>query len=296
MTLNQKGILANLYADEDLAQNICRYLNIPNQTILQHDFPDQETCIKTDWPCKDQDIYLLTSIEHPNKKILPLTFAAESLRQKGAKSITLVAPYLPYMRQDKAFHPGEGISAYYFAKLVSVFFDGLVTMDPHLHRIKNLSEIYTIPTNVVHAAPAIAAWIAQHIEAPLIIGPDSESEQWVKATANIQNLPFIALDKVRKGDESVEIQMKDLSLWENKTPILIDDIISSGHTIIETCKHLKILGFPSPIVIGIHGVFANNAYKKLKPYCKNIYTTNTILHESNKIDISESLAIGISKM
>ena len=290
------AILANLYADQTLAQGVCRLLDIPYQIIQQHQFPDQEVCITTDWPCDGKDIYLLTSIEHPNKKILPLLFAAENLKQKGAKSVNLIAPYLPYMRQDKAFHPGEGISANYFAKLISSFFDGLVTIDPHLHRIKELSEVYSIPTHVTHAAPAIAKWIKLHIDNPLIIGPDSESEQWIKATAKIQNLPFIALNKTRKGDESVEIQIKDLSQWANKTPILVDDIISSGHTIIETCKHLKVLGFPLPIVIAIHGVFSNNAYEKLKPFCKTICTTNTIFHDSSKIDISEILSTGIIEL
>ena len=293
MRRHSKIILTNLYADQDLANNISRALNISYQPIQQHQFPDEETCITIDWSCSGHDVVLLTSIEHPNNKMLALIFAAQSLKQKGARSVNLVAPYLPYMRQDKAFNPGEGISANYFAKLMSTFFDGLVTMDPHLHRIKHLSEVYSIPTHVAHAAPAIAEWIKQHIKNPLIIGPDSESEQWIKATAKMQDLPFIALDKIRKGDESVEIQIKDLSQWKNKTLILVDDIISSGHTIIETCKHLQALGFPPPIVIGIHGIFANNAYEKLKPYCKMICTTNTILHDSNTIDISKILSDSI---
>ncbi len=287
------AILTSLYADPVLTQNIRQFLNITYQPIQQHQFPDQETCITTNWPCNGKNIYLLTSIEHPDKKILPLIFAAQNLKKKGAKAVYLIAPYLPYMRQDKAFNPGEGISANYFAKLISCFFDGLVTIDPHLHRIKNLSEVYSIPTYVSHAAPAIADWIKQHIENPLIIGPDSESEQWIEATAKIYNLPFMALDKIRKGDKSVEIQIKDLSQWANKTPVLVDDIISSGHTIIETCKHLKTLKFTRPAVIAIHGIFAQDAYQTLIPYCKTICTTNSILHDSNTIDISEILSAGI---
>jgi len=293
MKTSIKPILTSLYADPKFSEKICQLLDVSYQPIQQHQFPDQETCITINWPCDGKNIYLLTSLEHPNPKILPLIFAVQSLKQKGAKSVNLIAPYLPYMRQDKAFHPGESISASHFARLISIFFDGLVTIDPHLHRIKNLSQIYNIPTKISHAAPAIADWINQNIENPIIIGPDSESEQWIKATAKTHDFPFIALNKIRKGDKSVEIQIKNLSKWKDKTPILVDDIISSGHTLIETCKHLKTLNFAQPVIVAIHGIFAQNAYERLTPYCKNIFTTNSIYHDSNKIDISEILSKSI---
>src|SRR3546814_18817342 len=85
------------------------------------------------------------------------------------------------MRQDRRFQLGEAVSSKSFARLVSATFDRLVTVDPHLHRYPALSTLYTIPDITLHAAPALADWIAAHVEAPLLIGPDEESEKWVSA-------------------------------------------------------------------------------------------------------------------
>ena len=112
------------------------------------------------------------------------------------------------MRQDRRFKPGEAITSRQTAELLSNAFDWLVTVDPHLHRYGSLSEIYRIPTHVVHATPLISKWIREHVANPLIIGPDSESEQWVSAVANDAGSPYSVLEKVRRGDRDVEISVK----------------------------------------------------------------------------------------
>lgn len=106
---------------------------------------------------------------------MPLIFAAKTARELKAKKITLIAPYLAYMRQDKQFHQGQGITSKYFAALISHYFDNLITIDPHLHRWHSLNDIYSIPTHVLHANDAIASWIIQHVTNPVLIGPDIES-------------------------------------------------------------------------------------------------------------------------
>src|SRR5829696_534139 len=110
----------------------------------------------------------------------------------------------------------------------------LVTVDPHLHRYKSLDEIYSIPTRVVHSAPFLAEWIAANEPAPLLIGPDIESEQWVSEVAARANAPYRILRKQRHGDRDVEITIPDLHEFSGRMPVLVDDIISSGRTIIET--------------------------------------------------------------
>src|SRR3546814_4004529 len=99
------------------------------------------------------------------------------------------------MRQDRRFQLGEAVSSKSVARLVSATFDRLVTVDPHLHRYPALSTLYTIPDITLHAAPALADWIAAHVEAPLLIGPDEESEQWVRSeehTSELQSLMRIS--------------------------------------------------------------------------------------------------------
>src|SRR6185437_7591903 len=230
------------------------------------------------------------SLVDPNPKILNLIFLSDSLRSNGAARIGLVAPYLAYMRQDKVFNKGEGITTAYFAKLISNYFDWMITVDPHLHRIHNLDEIYSIPTYIIHAAPFISDWISQHISRPLIIGPDSESKQWVKKVAKAIGAPYEVLEKIRLGDTKVKETLPHFSKYKQYSPVLVDDIISTGKTMIEAVKNLKDLKMKTAYCIGIHGIFAGKAFSELMDSgIKEIITCNTISHASNRIDVTQGL-------
>ncbi len=172
-----------------------------------------------------------------------------------------MAPYLAYMRQDHRFHPGEAITSAAFATHLSAAFDWLVTVDPHLHRYKALSDIYTIPAVAAHAAPEIARWIAREVKDPVLIGPDTESKQWVGEVAALAGAPFEVLRKRRHGDRDVEVSMPDLDRWRASTPVLVDDIISSGETMRVTLEHLAGMGLKPAVCIGVHGIFAGDAYR-----------------------------------
>ena len=158
--------------------------------LTQHIFPDKETVIEFNTPVMNREIILIDSLDRPNEKLLPLLFAAQTASDLGATHITLIAPYLAYMRQDKIFKPGQGITSTYFANIISTYFDRLITIDPHLHRWHALSEIYSIPTTALHANDPIADWIQKNVNNPVLIGPDSESEQWVKAIATKSHVPL----------------------------------------------------------------------------------------------------------
>lgn len=109
-------------------------------------------------------IALVAQLPDPDRSIPSLLFLAHALRDLGAARVGLVAPYLPYMRQHARFKPGEAITSVAFAKIISAAFDWLVTVDPHLHRRASLDEIYTIPSEVVPSAPAIAVLVqAAHL-------------------------------------------------------------------------------------------------------------------------------------
>ena len=94
-----------------------------------------------------------------------------------------MAPHLPF-RQDERFHPGEAITSRTFAGPLSRHVDWLVTIAPHLNRYRSLTQIYSAPNQVVHAAPALAEWITAHVDRPLVVGPDEESTQWVTDVAD----------------------------------------------------------------------------------------------------------------
>lgn len=266
--------------------SIAKKLNLSPGSFTIKKFPDKETLITIETDVKDKEIIILCGLDDPDSKIMPLMFFTQTAKELGAKHITLIAPYLGYLRQDKRFNEGEAVTSKIFAKLLSSLVDKIITFDPHLHRYKTLDEVYTIPTTVLHSTDAIAEWIKKNVENPLIVGPDEESTQWAEAI----KMPFIISTKKRSGDKEVEITLPDVSAYKDHTPVLVDDIISTARTMIETVKKLLEANMKPPICIGIHGIFAQDAYEKLQESgAAQIVTTNSISHETNQIDLTTEL-------
>jgi ribose-phosphate pyrophosphokinase len=254
-------------------------------------FPDGETYVRLETPARGRHIVCVCTLDRPDDKVLPLLFLAAAARDLGADRVGLVAPYLAYMRQDRRFAEGEGVTSSYFATLLSATFDWLVTVDPHLHRRSSLGEIYRISTEVVHAAPRVAAWIRANVRRPLLVGPDGESAQWVAAVAEAAGAPSVVLDKVRHGDRDVSVSVPDVDRWRDHTPVLVDDIVSTAKTMIATVHHLGRAGLAPPVCIGVHAVFAPGAYEELRAAgAAAVVTCSTIPHESNGIDLSADIA------
>jgi ribose-phosphate pyrophosphokinase len=255
-------------------------------------FPDGELYVRLDGELDDDAVLVGNACAGD---FLRLAFLAGTARDLGASRVGLVAPYLAYMRQDSRFNPGEGVTATYFARLVSSTVDWLVTVDPHLHRLSSLAGVYTIPATIAHAAPAIAAWVSAEVERPVLVGPDAESVQWVSAVAEHCGAPFVILEKTRRGDRDVSISPPN-GAWNGHTPVLIDDIVSTGRTMIEATRQLRAAGSAPPICVAIHAVFADALSEALhEAGARAIITCDTIPHATNKIAIAEPLAIAVSE-
>jgi len=289
-----KPLLFALPGNERLAALLAPAIDAEiGKAVLRH-FPDGETYWRYETPVGGRAVALLCTLDRPDGKVLPLLFAAAAAHELKAESVGLIAPYLAYMRQDRRFQPGEAVTSGTFAKIVSGEIDWLVTVDPHLHRRSSLDEIYSVPTRTLHAAPLIAQWIGDNVQNPLLIGPDRESEQWVAAVARGADAPHIVLRKIRRGDRQVEVSVPDLAPWKARTPVLLDDIVSTGQTMIVTIEHLMRAQMPPPVCVAVHGIFAGDALAQLmRAGAARVVTTNTILHSSNGIDISGLLADGV---
>lgn len=283
-----KTILFPLGGNEALTYKLVEKLAASYGEASIRQFPDGETYLRMLTDVKDKKVVLVCTLDRPDAKLLPLYFLSKLAKELGASCTCLLAPYLAYMRQDKVFQEGEGVTSTYFARLISDFADSLITVDPHLHRIPSLDTVYDIPTKVVHAAAHISSWIKENVSSPILIGPDSESEQWVSEVARQADAPFMVLEKIRRGDRKVEVSVPQVAAYQNHTPVLVDDIISTARTMIETVGHLKKAGMRAPVCIGVHAVFAGNAYQELLDSgAAHIVTCNTIPHESNAIDLSD---------
>lgn len=258
-------------------------------------FPDGESLVTIDEDIVGADVVIFASLNDPDRKALPIRFAARTARELGAASVGLVAPYLAYMRQDTRFHGGEAISMSAFAEFLDQSVDWLVTVDPHLHRVASLDTVFRMATTCVAAAPHLAQWIRGNVPMPLLIGPDAESAQWVAQVAGQANAPFQVLEKTRRGDRDVEVTIPDVERFRGRTPVLVDDIASTGRTLCAALAHLRRLEFPAAVCVVIHAVFATGALEALQAAgAGKVVSTDSISHPSNAISLAIPVASAVA--
>lgn len=290
-------LLVAMPESQPLAKPLAEAIGAELARLEVRRFPDGETYLRYNTSPARRPVVLLCSLDRPDDKFLPLMFAAATARDLGATSVGFVSPYLAYMRQDRRFQPGEAVTSTYFAQTLARQVDWLVTVDPHLHRRSTLSEIYSVPAIALHAAPLIAEWIRKSVKQPLLVGPDAESAQWVAAVARGADAPHLVLEKIRRGDRDVEVSIPEIERWRGHTPVLVDDIVSTARTMIETVGHLTRAGMRPPVCIAVHGLFVDDAYKALSQAgASRIVTSNSVAHETNAIDVTDLLADAVRKM
>lgn len=251
-----------------------------------HSFPDGETRVSLHGDCARREVLVVCGGRGANLNAMPLYFAAQAARALGAARVGLVAPYLAYMRQDTQFHAGEAVSALAYGRFLSNAFDWLVTVDPHLHRLKSLDEVFSIPTRCVSSMSTVATWIAANVSDPVLIGPDRESTQWAQIVAARLGAPWTVLEKTRTGDRQVTVTLPDPPLLRGRTPVIIDDIASSGRTLVETLNALHGLGCATICCVVVHALFASDAESAIRAAgVAHLVSTNTVRHATNAIDV-----------
>lgn len=281
-----------LYFDDEaaaaarLAQAAC----LPLGRIDCHRFPDGEWKLRlpTELP---ERVVLLRGLHHPNEKLVQLLLAAHTARGLGARHITLVAPYLGYMRQDIAFQPGEAVSQRIVGGFLAGLFDALVTVDPHLHRVATLAEAVPLPHAVaLSGAPALADWIAQQRPGALLLGPDEESGQWVAQAAARHGHDSAVCRKVRHGDRAVTIELPAVPL-QGRAVVILDDVASTGHTVAQATRLLLAAGAASVDVAVTHALFAGDALQVMREAgVGQVWSTDCIEHPSNVVAMAPMLA------
>ncbi|KPL66880.1 phosphoribosylpyrophosphate synthetase [Erythrobacter sp. SG61-1L] len=227
-------------------------LGIGFSEVALRRFPDGESLVRVE---PTQGVALLyRSLDDPNAKLIELFLAAATLRENGARRLILIAPYLAYMRQDVAFHRGEAVSQRVIAGMLAERFDAVLTVDPHLHRIHSLEEVMPDTEAVaLSAAPALSSVLAD-ADYPLLVGPDSESRQWVEAIAAPLGLDVLVGEKLRSGDREVAIRIPGVERAEGRLAVLVDDVVSSGATLIEAARLLREAGAARIEALATHGL------------------------------------------
>ncbi len=278
------------------AQRLAQALDYEYASIKLHHFPDGESQVTV--PTEHPDhVIICQSLDRPNNKLIELLLAIPTLRETGVNRITLVAPYLCYMRQDTAFHSGEAISQKIVGRFLADLIDDLITVDAHLHRINNLQQAVPLEraTNLT-AASVLGKYLRQQHTHPVLLGPDSESEQWVKQVANVGEFDWAIASKQRMGDRDVKITLPDFD-FHNRFVVLVDDVISSGHTLAETARLVLAAGAAKVACLITHALFAEGAQSLLQQTgVTAIWSSDSISHQTNVIPLAELLAEGLQDL
>lgn len=287
--------LLGFYDYRHQARRLADALDIEYAQIAVHHFPDGES--KVTLPTQlDDELILCRSLDHPNDKLIELYLTCGTARGQGVKKITLVSPYLCYMRQDKAFHPGEAVSQQLIGHWLGELFDRVITVAPHLHRVHDLRQV--IPgaeTVVLSAAGLMADFLARRPNPPVLVGPDSESEQWVRQIAERDGLEWRVAQKQRHGDHRVEIQLPDCD-FNGRVVVIVDDVASTGRTIAQTAKALKQAGAQTVNCLITHPLFAEDTEQVLANACiTHVWSSDSINHSSNVIQLDGLLAEALSR-
>ncbi len=276
-----------------LAKEIALRSKSQHAIMRVNHFPDGELYIRFMSSVKQKNIVIVNSMQpNPQEALGEILFAALTARAQGAKKIVLIIPYMGFMRQDKQFHTGESVSSQSMGFLLSKVADKIITIDPHLHRYHSLSQVFSIPAIHLSAVSALAQHIKEHWTRATIIGPDGESNQWATAVAKIADCGVVIVKKKRYTANKVRTKLVD-SGFKDKTVIIVDDIISTGHTMHEVVKQLRAIGAAHIICMGVHGVFASGALVRLQKAGAQVITTDTIINPTSKISVATLLAEAI---
>lgn len=283
------------FADEAaLAQALSAALGCPLAFAAEHRFPDGE--IKLTLPAAlPRRVVVLRGLVQPNDKLVALMLAAATARTLGARELVLVAPYMAYMRQDIAFNPGEAISQRIVTGFLAERFDALVTIDPHLHRVATLDELMPGRRGVaLTAAPLLGAWLAAHAgevgPRPLLVGPDEEASQWVRGAAAASGWDGVWCTKTRRGDRDVSVELPAQDL-RGRAVVLIDDLASTGHTLVQAAHAVRAAGAATVDAAVIHALFRGDAVAQLHAAgIRHLWSTDAVAHATNAVPVAPLLA------
>ncbi len=274
-------------------QRLGAVLGCQCQEIAIHHFPDGESLVRLPAALEGR-VIIYTSLNQPDEKLVPLGFAAAAARELGASSVILVAPYLCYMRQDKAFQPGEAVSQRIVGSWLDDWFDMVITVDAHLHRIREITDVISCGVNIT-AASFMAAYLRELSTKPVLLGPDEESLQWVKKIAKGADLEYGIASKVRRGDHDVEINLPEVDV-RGRDVMIVDDVLSSGHTVAEAARLVRDQGAAHISCMVTHALFAPGAEILVRESgVERIISSDTIIHPSNRIFMAEGLADALNR-
>ncbi|MBL8287471.1 MAG: ribose-phosphate diphosphokinase [Rubrivivax sp.] len=280
-------------SERAMGDRLAAALGWPCGLVRRHAFPDGETRLTLP-AALPQRVAVLRGLHDPNAKLTELLLAAAGARELGAARLALVCPYLAYMRQDMAFSPGEVVSQRHLGGLLAGAFDGVVTVDPHLHRVATLDEVLPGRRGVaVSAAPLLGRFIAGRAPGALLLAPDEEAGRWVGSAAAVSGLDHAVCVKKRRGDRDVEVALQGAAV-RGRAVVILDDVASTGRTLAAAARAALAAGAARVDVAVTHALFVGDALEHVRAAgVREVWSSDCVPHASNAVSVVPLLAQGL---
>ena len=280
-------IILGCSGGNNLAQKIGKKLKVPYSQLNVKKYPDGELNLRLMSNVKGKDVAFVQSFYgNVNEKIVEVLFATDAARELGARKVILVAPYLAYLRKDIRYDPGECINRNAITNIISRYFDRVLVIDPHIRKGVKISSLFSIKAVEINADKLIADYIKKNIKNPLVVGPDSGSLNMAKGISNMAKCNYAIFEKTRISGWEVKTRARKKVDLKGRNIVFVDDIISTGNTILECVKNMKKMGAKKFYCVAVHGIFVGKALERLRKVNVKVVTTNTIPNKVSKIDIS----------
>jgi len=267
-------------SNKDLAEEICRHLNIPLGKVDVSRFPDGEIKIKIEESVRGLDVFIIQSTCPPaNEYLMELLIMIDALRRASAERITAVIPYYGYARQERKTQPREPITAKLVANLlVSAGVNRVLTMDLHAGQIQGF---FDIPVDQLEAVSILSGYFKEkNLDNIVVVSPDVGGTARAREFAGRVGKPIAIIDKYRSSFDDVDV-MHIVGKVKDKTAIIVDDIIDTAGSIIKGSQALINAGAEEVYICATHPVFAGPAKERIeksfhKDLFKEVVVTNTI--------------------
>jgi len=291
-----------------LSEKISEILKIGMVEKTVRRFPDGETYIRIEDAGFSGDVVLIVQSLYPrqNERLLELFFTIDCVRENGGRP-WLIIPYFAYARQDRAFQESEAFSLKTIGKILkSLGAERLITVDAHFRRTPGEFDFFGIPAFNVSAVDALVVYAGKKTKDGLVVaGPDEGSKGFLKG---MDDAVFLKKTKTcpvckrsalecrckRKAKEYV-IKMEVPEDLENRNVLLLDDIISTGGTIIAAAKALR--QKKNRVFVGCtHGLFLNGSLEKIRELAEDVFCTDTIETDVSRVSVADAISSGLRRL